>query len=104
MLRHPSYILVQLLRMNFQDGTTIKNPAPVTLTKEVIVDEISYQVIGTISHIGTAFAGHNRAFLKQAEKWFMRKDSRYPFKKNPVDPVTEQNYCLLLKKLSQPHC
>ena len=75
-----------------------------TLSEEVIVNEISNQVIGAISHIGTAFAGHNRAFLKQTEKWFMCKDSRYPFEKNPVDSVTEQNYCLLLKKLSQPHC
>ena len=99
MLRHPSYILVQLLRMNFLDGTTTKNSTTVTLPKEVIVDEISYQVIGTISHIGTASAGHNRAFLKQGEKWFMCEDSRHPYEKNPVDSVTEQNYCLLLKKM-----
>ena len=101
MLRHPPYLLIQLLRMSFQDGTTTKNSSPITLPKEVMVDKVSYQVIGTITHIGTASAGHNRAFLKQGEKWFMCEDSRYPFEKNPVDSVAEQNYCLLLKKVEQ---
>ena len=48
--------------------------------------------------MGTADAGHNRAYLKHGNKWYCCEDSKLPEEKMPTDSPTEQNYCILLKK------
>ena len=68
-------------------------------TKNIQVNEQFYNVIGTISHIGTADAGHNRAYLKTGPTWYCCEDYRLPFPKEPIDTEYEQNYCIILKKV-----
>ena len=62
------------------------------------MDDCYYKLIGTISHMGTAEAGHNRAYIKKKQVWYCCEDNHYPFEKLPIDCEKEQNYCLLLKK------
>ena len=64
---YPEYLLIQLLRNTFEGGKTVKNSSPVHFpgTEHVLVDNCPYQIIGTISHIGTAEAGHNRAYIRR---------------------------------------
>ena len=59
---------------------------------------MEYEVIGTISHMGSAIAGHNRAYLKHHSKWYLCEDARLPVEQAPIDTQYEQNYCILLKK------
>ena len=97
---YPEYFLVQILRMNIAEGKTIKNSVPIILSKaeNIQVDAQSYDIIGAISHIGTANAGHNRAYVYSAPFWFCCEDARSPFQKVPSDDTVEQNYCIILKK------
>ena len=96
--KYPQYLLIQLVRMTFRNGKTIKNSTPVLLPDTVCIDKCNYSVIGTITHMGTADAGHNRAYLKHGNKWYCCEDSKLPEEKMPTDSPTEQNYCILLKK------
>ena len=90
--------------MTFEGGKTIKNSSPVLFprTEHILVDNCPYEIIGTISHIGTAEAGHNRAYIWKNQRWFCCRDARQPFLKQPLDCESEQNYCILLKKDSLP--
>ena len=99
-LKHPEYLLIQILRMNFDRGKTVKNSSPILISNAVniLVDTCYYDLIGTISHMGTAEAGHNRAYFKRNNVWYCCEDNHYPFEKQPIDSEQEQNYCLLLKK------
>ena len=101
---YPEYLLIQLLRNTFEGGKTVKNSSPVHFpgTEQVLVDNCPYQIIGTISHIGTAEAGHNRAYIRRKKTWFCCEDARHPFQKQPLDSEFEQNYCILLKKNDVP--
>ena len=96
----PNYIIIQLLRMEFWNGKTVKNSIPVYIPDMVVVDKREYEVIGTITHQGTAEAGHNRAYLKQGSTWYLCEDAKQSSKRKPKDNKSEQNYCLLLKKSS----
>ena len=82
------------------DGRTIKNLIPIDVVKagNIQIDGQSYSILGTISHIGTAEAGHNRAYVKTGSMWYCCEDYRLPFPKDPIDTEVEQNYCLILKK------
>ena len=94
----PDYIIIQMLRMDFINGKTIKNPIPVHIPNTVVVDKTQYEVIGSITHQGTAEAGHNRAYLKEGSAWYICEDARHSSQRRPIDSEGEQNYCLLLKK------
>ena len=61
--KHPGYLLIQILRMEFRSGKTEKNSTLVDiLMSEIIdIDKSKYKIIGIISHMGTAENGHNRA-------------------------------------------
>ena len=98
LIQPPEYLLVQLLRMDFAGGKTVKNAYPVEIPDEVKVDEAMFKVIGTITHMGTAQQGHNRAYLKEGSRWFLCEDSKVCVIKTPIDSASEQNYCILLKK------
>ena len=69
---YPEYLLVQILRMDFIAGRTVKNSWPIIIakTENIQVDAQSYDIIGAISHIGTANAGHNRAYVYSSSFWF----------------------------------
>ena len=101
---YPDYMLIQLVRMKRVDGRTIKIPLAVTLPDIVNIDKFQYSVIGTISHMGTADAGHNRAYLRQGSRWFLCEDYKLPTEKQPIDSTVEQNYCLLLKRCAIKDC
>ena len=75
--------------MDFIGGTTVKNSTPIDLPEVVKVDKCNYLVIGTITHMGTANAGHNRAYLKSGSKWFLCEDPRLPIEKQPIDSSAE---------------
>ena len=78
----------------------MKNTQPIQLSATIVnVCDQFYEILGTISHIGTAEAGHNRAYLKCGSRWYCHEDSRMPFFKDPKDSECEQNYCILLKKV-----
>ena len=96
-LNYPEYLLIQILRMNFVGGRTVKNCSPILSKSEnILVDDCFYNLIGTISHLGTAEAGHNRAYVKKEQIWYCCENSYYPFEELPIDCEQEQNYCLLL--------
>ena len=105
--RHPQYLILQILRMEYKNGKIVKNMTPVYLPNEVLVNNIKYSVIGTISHMGTAEAGHNRAYLRHGSSWFLCEDACMPEKTAPVDDNFEQTYCVLLRRCDndsvQPH-
>ena len=63
--KYPPYMLVQILRTNFVDGKPVKNQTAVDIPEKVMVDKTIYEITGIITHMGTAEAGHNRAYLKQ---------------------------------------
>ena len=96
--KYPQYIILQILRMEYRSGKTVKKSTQVSLPNHVMVDKVEYNVIGTISHMGTAEAGHNRAYLKEGPNWYLCEDSCMPEKKEPVDDDLEQTYCVLLQK------
>lgn len=96
--KNPQYLLIQLIRMNFIGGKTMKNSSAVHLPNTINVDKYHYSVIGTISHMGSAQVGHNRAYLKHGSKWYLCEDSKFPIERKPIDSLSEQNYCILLKR------
>ena len=98
--KYPQYILIQILRTTFVNGKAVKNTSPVEIPEKVTVDKTVYEIIGTITHMGTADAGHNRAYLKKGSKWYLCEDFKNPIERVPKDSAFEQNYCLLLKKQS----
>ena len=75
---YPQYLLVQILRMGFIEGKTVKNDSAVVIPDEVTVDKSIYEVIGVITHMGSAEAGHNRAYLKN------ERMTKFPNKKYPL--------------------
>ena len=85
----PNYIIIQLLRMNFINGKTTKNPITVHIPNVVVVDKTQYEVIGTITHQGTAEAGHNRAYLKEGSAWYICEDARHSSQRRPIDSEGE---------------
>merc|ERR1712203_1213363 len=94
------YILIQILRTTFVNGKAVKNTSPVEIPEKVTVDKTEYEVIGTITHMGTADAGHNRAYLKKGSRWYLCEDFKNPVERVPKDSAFEQNYCLLLKQFA----
>ena len=98
--KHPGYLLIQILRMEFRNGKTEKNSTSVDLFKSEIldIDKSKYKIIGIISHMGTAENGHNRAYIKKDSEWFLCEDSKPPVNQVPMDTPYEQTYCLLLRK------
>ena len=74
-LKHPEYLLIQILRMNFERGKTVKNSSPILISRaeNISIDNCYYDLIGTISHLGTAEAGHNRAYIKKKHVWYSRQ-------------------------------
>ena len=82
---HPQYLIIQMLRMNYVNRAVLKNNIQVHVPDIVVVDRIKYEVIGSITHQGTAYAGHNRAFLKQNSTWFRFEDSRPSVQRKPID-------------------
>ena len=99
---YPKYLIVQLLRMDCVNDVTVKNSIQVHIPDSVVVDKMKYEIIGSVTHQGTANAGHNRAFLKQGPTWFLFEDSFPSVPKKPVESEREQNYCLLLRKFDPP--
>ena len=98
--KYPQYILIQILRTTFVNGKAVKNTSPVEIPEKVTVDKTEYEVIGTITHMGTADAGHNRAYLKKGSRWYLCEDFKNPVERVPKDSAFEQNYCLLLKQFA----
>ena len=96
----PPFMFIQVLRMGYSKGKTIKRNNSVSLPLELFIDKQKYEIIGTISHMGTADAGHNRAYLRHGSNWYLCEDDKPSFMKLPIDDEFEQNYCLLLKKNS----
>ena len=95
---YPSYLFIQILRMRYCDGKTIKCSNPVNISSEITVDKQKYEVVGSVSHMGTADAGHNRAYLRHGMSWYLCEDDKPPRTKLPIDDEYEQNYFLLLRK------
>ena len=95
---YPPYLFIQLLRMEYIDRKVVKNISPVEIAGLITVDKQPYEILGTVSHMGTAEAGHNRAYLRNHTGWFLCDDEKSPQRKIPVDNQFEQNYCILLKK------
>ena len=98
LLNHPPYLFMQILRMRYSQGKTEKNCIPIEVQTEIIVDQQCYQIIGIVTHMGTADAGHNRAYLRVQSEWYICEDDKPVNVKIPVDTPFEQCYCLLWKK------
>ena len=99
--KHPDYAIIQILRMGFVKSKTIKNPIAVHLPTVVTLDRISYEIVGTITHLGSPDAGHNRAYQKKGSSWYVFEDAKRPTIKEPIDNEKEQNYCILLKRCQE---
>ena len=97
-LNHSSYIFLHVLRMGFVRGKTMKNPIAVHLPATVTIDKETYEIVGTITHLGSPEAGHNRAYQKLGSTWFVLEDAKPALQKQPIDNDKEQNYCILLKR------
>ena len=78
--KHPRYLLIQILRMEFRNGKTEKNSTAVDIFSSEIfdIDKSKYKIIGTISHMGTAENGHNRAYIKKDSDWSYVKIQSLP--------------------------
>ena len=74
--KHPDYAIIQILRMGFVKSKTIKNPIAVHLPTVVTLDRISYEIVGTITHLGSPDAGHNRAYQKKGSSWYVFEDAK----------------------------
>ena len=104
---YPPYLFIQLLRMEYEQekpgilGSTVKNCTPISLEAEILVDQQKYELIGLVTHMGTANAGHNRAYLQKESHWYLCEDDKQPRAKIPNDNPSEQSYCLLLKRRSK---
>ena len=72
----PPFMFIQILRMGYSNGKTIKRGSFVSLPSELIIDKQKYELIGTISHMGTADAGHNRAYLRHGTNWYLCEDEQ----------------------------
>ena len=97
--KYPPYLFVQILRMDFVAGKIVKNTTPVEISDMVSIGIVKYRAVGITTHIGTAEAGHNRAFLKKGSNWFLCEDEKMPYPKEPADSIHEQSYCILLEKI-----
>ena len=98
--KYPEYMIVQILRMEFRGGKTLKNPTAVDFSRpdNILIDKCNYSIVGLISHMGTPDAGHNRAYLRQGSNWFLCEDSKLPVCQMPSDTPSEQSYCILLRR------
>ena len=101
--KHPEYLFIQLVRMQFVGNTTVKNTIAVQLPDTVTIDNEGYEVVGTVTHLGLPAAGHNRAYKKIGSSWYRFEDAKPILQKEPIDCENEQNYCLLLKRLKGCH-
>ena len=101
--KHPEYLFIQLVRMQFVGNTTVKNTIAVQLPDTVTIDKEGYEVVGTVTHLGLPAAGHNRAYKKIGSSWYLFEDAKPIRQKEPIDCVNEQNYCILLKRLKGCH-
>ena len=101
--KYPEYMIVQILRMEFRGGKTLKNPTAVDFSRpdNILIDKCNYSIVGTISHMGTPDAGHNQAYLRKGSYWFRCEDSKLPVCQMPSDTPSEQSYCILLKRCNQ---
>ena len=99
-VKYPEYMIIQILRMDFKGGKTVKNPTAIDISRpdNFLIDKHQYSIIGTISHMGTPDAGHNRAYLRKGSQWFLCEDSKLPVCQIPSDTPFEQSYCILLKR------
>ena len=99
-VKYPEYVIIQILRMDFTGGKTVKNPTAIDISRpdNIFIDKRQYSIIGTISHMGTPDAGHNRAYLRKGSYWFLCEDSKLPACQIPSDTPFEQSYCILLKR------
>ena len=85
--------------MKYVNNAIVKNCVRVEIPDFVLVDKVQYEVIGSITHQGTAYAGHNRAYQKEDMQWYVFEDHFPSRPRKPVDNEGEQNYCLLLRKV-----
>ena len=59
--KYPEYMIIQILRMEFRGGKTLKNPTAVDISRpdNILIDKCNYSIVGSLSHMGMPDAGHN---------------------------------------------
>ena len=84
MTNFPPYLFIQLLRMDYvqgkagMTGKTVKDDRPIQIDTGIVIENQRYELRGLVTHMGTAEAGHNRAYLHNGHSWYLCEDDKYP--------------------------
>ena len=96
LIKHPQYLILQLLRFQQTPNGLQKVNIKVTNPFSIVIQQTEYELISVLNHEGGYENGHYTALLK-SDHWYLCDDIRNSVIDNNA-VVTEKNYAYIFKK------